>query len=524
MKLVIDHLRFASIRVPDQLAVICGEQSLTYAELDSLSSQIAIGLQTLNISAGEPVGLYMPKCIEAVAALYATLKLASCYVPIAIDNPLPRLAHMLDDCGIRFVLTLTTPTPDVAKVLQVRGAKAIVVKDFVNAYGETLVEAIPAQQSAAAILYTSGSTGMPKGAIITHANLAVFSNWAVSAFKLSSKDRLLSHAPFHFDLSFFDLFSAAESAGTVVLPMPSDITSASRIASIVNRFGVTVWQSVPSALTLQTMSGRQAAEIMPTVRCVLFAGERMPEHTLLKMADCFPNASFYNVYGCTETNDTFMYEVPSDVTLAPDPLPIGKPLPYIRYRIVDEAGENVEQGQKGQLLVSGETVMAGYVDVKSKTLSAVPSYNNDHIVDGFYRTKDIVSLGYDGDIHFHGRSDTLIKSNGYRVNLMEIEDHLRLLDGVLEVAVFSIPDELISNLIIANVSLYDGIDYSSLELKLYCAATLPKYAIPHRFQINHEELPKNSTGKIDKLLLAEKWFKGTTSKQSSHESKRHECA
>ena len=509
MKLVVDYLKSASRKTPANPAVIGGETCLCYAELDALSDQIAAGLQAVGISPGERVGIYLPKSVEAVASIYAALKLGCCYVPIALENPLPRISYILENCAIRLVLAATALESEVEHELRKLGVQVIAVQNLAAASGQNVFTASnPAPQDTAAILHTSGSTGQPKGAVITHENLAVFLSWALSAFELRSSDRLLSHAPLHFDLSFFDIFAAAAAAAAVVLATPSDTANAARMARLVTQSGVTVWQSVPSALTLQVVSSRQLPDAMPSVRCVLFAGERMPRQTLLALPDGFPNARFYNVYGCTETNDTFMYPLPHEVTQAPDPLPIGKPLPYIRYRIVDESGNDVGNGQEGQLLVAGGTVMTGYLSPADSALRLADGGAGD----GFYRTKDIVSVGEDGHLRFHGRTDAIVKTNGYRVNLLEIEDHLRRSERLAEVALLCVPDDLIGNRIIAIVRPRAGESCSTLDLKLHCAAALPKYAIPRCFRITHEELPKGSTGKVDKRLLTQIW------RQSAYQS------
>lgn len=505
MKLIVDHLTSASRTTPEQVAVICGEAYLRYAELDALSAKIAVGLESLGVSAGERVGIWMPKSMEAVAAIYAVLKVGCCYVPMGLENPPPRLAYMLENCQIRFVLAAATPKEAMGSALHQTGANVLTIEELTARVGpgRPRFDATHiAPHDAAAVLHTSGSTGWPKGAVITHANLAAFVSWAASTFALGSHDRLLSHAPFHFDLSFLDIFAAAAASAAVVLATSEDTANAVRIAHVVHRSGVTIWQSVPSALTLQAVSHRQRPEPMPSVRCVLFAGERLPRQTLLRLPDIFPKAQFYNIYGCTETNDTFMYQLPQEIVQAPEPLPIGKPLPHIRYRIVGDAGRDVEPGQQGQLWIAGATVMAGYLHSSSEAMPLAWPDAIEGSQDRFYCTNDIVSLGDDGDFYFHGRRDAIIKANGYRVNLMEIEDHLRQSKKLDEVVIFCVPDDLIGNRIIAVVKPRRGELCSTLELKLYCARALPKYAIPHRFHIASEALPKGSTGKVDKRLVA----------------------
>lgn len=510
---VLDYLRAASSSntTSKNIAIICGKERLTYAELDAMSDNIAAGLQTLGILSGECISIYMPKSIEAVVAIYATLKAGCCYVPIAPENPLPRVMYMLKNCKTKTLLTSMILDEEVINQISNAGVEVVAYNNLfaqdLFAQGKSRQANKPAvetvsEKDAAAVLHTSGSTGLPKGAVITHGNLAVFLSWAQSEFQLKSTDRLLSHAALQFDLSFFDIFASVAASATVVLATPSDTANAPLLARLINQSGVTVWQSVPSALTLQVVSNRHRPDPMPGVRCVLFAGERLSRQTLLSLPNVFPNAKYYNIYGCTETNNTFMYVLPDNITKAPDPLPIGKSLPHIKYRIVDEFGKDVKNAQPGELLVSGETIMDGYIGLSQEVLS-----------DGFYRTKDIVSVKKDGDLDFHGRLDFVIKSNGYRVNLMEIEDHLRSFKILEEVALYSVADDLIGNRIVAVVRLRAKKACSTLDLKLYCAKALPKYAIPQSFHITYNELPKGNTGKIDKRQLKHRYGE----KQSSSE-------
>ncbi len=234
---------------------------------------------------------------------------------------------------------------------------------------------------------------------------------------------------------------------------------------------------------------------MPTVRQVLFAGEPMPRQTLLKLPELFPKARLHNVYGCTETNDTFMYSLPETIQETPDPLPIGRVLPHIRYRIVDQSDRDVAVGEQGHLLVSGATVMAGYLgnNVRSR------------LTDGYYRTNDLVSEAENGLLQFHGRIDSVVKTNGYRVNLTEIEDYLQRSGKFKEVALFCVKDDLIGQRIVAAIRPLADTPCSLLDLKIYCARGLPKYAIPHSFYITKDEFPKGNTGKIDRWRISYLW-------------------
>lgn len=492
---IIEHLSEAAEGTPRAPAV-SGDRSVSYAELAGLAGGMAGWLSERGVAPGDRVAIWLDKSIEAVACIYAVLQLGAVYVPLDSASTWARAQRAAAHCGARALLTDTRRALSAGRVPS-RELPVLLVEDARSDVSAPAARVPRLSTDLAAILYTSGSTGQPKGAAITHGNLAAFVQWAVRAFELRCTDRLLSHAPFHFDLSFFDLFAALRCQGCVVLASSRETATAALIAQRVNASGVTVWQSVPFALTLQLLARAKTQTPMPSVRHVLFAGERMPRSTLLGLPELFPNARYHNVYGCTESNDTFMYTVPEDVERAPDPLPIGKVLPHVRYRIVDDNLEDVGEGEVGCLLVSGSTVMAGYVDPKDGSVTPCGE---------FYTTHDRVSRGADGTVCFHGRNDSVIKTKGFRVDLTEVEDVLTPLCFLEEVAVLAVPDAEVGNRIVAVVKPRTALAAGTLDLELraHCALALPKYAIPQRFVVVSEALPKSPTGKLDRRALIER--------------------
>lgn len=493
---IIESLKISSRNSPGASAVVFRGAHYSYAQLDQLSDRIGLALQERGISARDKVGVYLEKSLQALACIYGVLKTGACYVPLSPSDPAVRTAYMLESSGTCRMLFSAPLRPDLTRALVAANLAALEVDELLSDARDpmsTFTFPSVSSKDCAAILHTSGSTGNPKGAMITHGNLAVFLDWAIHAFNLHGNDCLLSHAPLQFDLSFFDVFAAAAAGATVVLAEAADTCNASRMARLVNEAEVTVWQSVPSALSLQNMSGRSVP--MPGVRHVLFAGESMPRQTLLRLPELFPRARLHNVYGCTETNDSFMYSLPRDIHESPDPLPIGQALPHTRYRIVDQFDQDVAPGVAGHLMISGETVMAGYVGTSTPGKGA----------DSYYRTNDLVLEAANGLLQFLGRIDSVVKINGYRVNLTEIEAWLQHSGRFEEVASFCVDDSLLGQRIVVAVKIPLCNACSPLELKTYCAGGLPRYAIPHSFYITDKELPKGSTGKIDRQRISHLW-------------------
>ena len=269
------------------------------------------------------------------------------------------------------------------------------------------------------------------------------------------------------------------------------------LVSLIAEQKITVWQSVPSVLALIAEYGDCQKYTFDHLRHVLFAGERLSLKYLKKLQRSFRKSNFYNIYGCTETNDTFMYKVPEDEKI--DPLPIGKPLPYVEYIICDANGNQVPAGTEGELFVRAPTVMKGYwggSEANNKSFVQIPFGKDGE--KKYYRTKDVVQILADGNFHLCGRTDNIIKSSGYRVNLLEIEKHLLTIPEIKEAAVVPVKDEMIGNKICAVVSLAENAVLSIKDIKLFCSVKMPKYMIPHSIEITRSQLPKTSSGKIDK--------------------------
>jgi len=263
---------------------------------------------------------------------------------------------------------------------------------------------------------------------------------------------------------------------------------------------ITVWQSVPSVLVLLLKYGDIAKYKYPSLRHILFAGERVSGTLLENLSVHFNNAAFHNIYGATETNDTFIYSIPVGIQAFPDPLPIGKALPYVEFLIVDHHNNPVTDFEEGELLVRTPTTMRGYRNASANSFITLTSANTREPRD-YYVTKDIVRMTSEGNLLFCGRKDDIIKTSGNRVNLLEIENLLQTHPAINDVAVIPVVDDEIGNKIVAIFTVAPNDHVSVIDLKVFCANNLPKYAIPHIFELSNTPLPKTSSGKTNKQTL-----------------------
>jgi amino acid adenylation domain-containing protein len=354
------------------------------------------------------------------------------------------------------------------------------------------------------ILYTSGSTGRPKGVMVPHSAALAFVDWCSDAFQPAAGDRFSAHAPFHFDLSVFDLFVAIKHAATVVLIGEAVARQPRALAALVSRERISVWYSAPSALVALLEHGALERHDLSSLRLVLFAGEVFPVKHLRRLRALLPpRVRLFNLYGPTETNVCTYYQIPPLVPeQRTEPYPIGKACPHFEARVVDADSRPVPRGGEGELLVAGDGTMLGYWGLPERTEQA---FALDADGRRFYRTGDLVTESPEGDYVFRGRRDQMVKRRGYRIELGEIEAALYSHPAVGEAAVVA-RDRAEQGVQICGVLVCREQRPSIVELKAFCATTLPLYMVPDRF-VYREALPRTSTGKVDYQVLAgETWI------------------
>jgi amino acid adenylation domain-containing protein len=344
---------------------------------------------------------------------------------------------------------------------------------------ESAADLIVGPGDLAYILYTSGSTGTPKGIVHTHASAIAFCAWAAGEYGLSLADQVSSHAPFHFDLSTFDLFSAALAGATTVL-VPEILTKfPAALTRFIREERISVWYSVPYALVQMLERGDLGVAHLESLRWILFAGEPFPPKHLRRLM-CMVPARFSNLYGPTETNVCTYYHVdrpPQD----DEPLPIGLPLPSTEALLIE-----------GELLISGPTVMQGYWDRPDLDERGFLHQDGKR----YYRTGDLVKLDAQGTYHYKGRRDRQIKVRGYRIELDEIEAALLSHPSVYEAAAYALPDGSGSHRIEAAVVPCSGFSVVAADLARHISTLLPRFAMPSAVVLV-DELPRTSTGKVD---------------------------
>ena len=501
---------------PDKMAVWARGRSITYRELDERSNQMAQLLHKQGIQKGDRVGLFFPKCVESVISMLGVLKAGGVYVPLDPQAPAERVGYIIGNCGIRLLITnherRAALTPETLELLECcistdqaengKDGKMVPWSHLAEFPADHAPEVNLIETDLAYILYTSGSTGRPKGVMLSHQNALTFVEWCAEEFQVRSEDRLSNHAPLHFDLSVFDIYNTLEAGATVYLITEDLALFPTSLANFIESQQITIWYSVPSALMLLLLHARLTQEKLKSLRIILFAGEVFPMKYLRQLAVFAPAAELYNLYGPTETNVCTYYKVERERLASLEKLPIGIACANTDAFAVTDDGRRAAQGESGELYVRGPAVTYGYwADPEKTQKMCVPNRFEQNFDEKMYRTGDLVTMAEDGNFYFQGRRDSMIKSRGYRIELGEIESALLSHPDVKEAAVLAVPDEIVGNRLRAVVSLNLRDSLKALDLQQHCATRVPKYMIPEFIELC-EELPKTSTGKIDRVKLA----------------------
>lgn len=500
---------------------------LSYAGLESGALRVATRLARWGVGRGDRVGVWLPKSLEAVTAIHGILRLGAAYVPVDPTGPSLRAASILGQSGVKAAIVAADlaaalrtdwvgpgPIPRLVvaegrsaepgetqgEIAAVAGSTAA-IEPGDAAWSEVMGDTAPAPllpscaaEDLAYILFTSGSTGKPKGVMLSHANAFAFLDWCDQTLgPWRADDRFSSHAPFHFDLSVFDLFASCRSAATLVLVGESLGKDPSGLADFLEHKRISVWYSSPSILSMLTQHGGLDRRRIEPPRLVLFAGEVYPIAALRRLRAIWPHTVMWNLYGPTETNVCTAYRIPAVIPPEEtEPFPIGRVCKPLCARVVDESGSDVPPGQVGELLIAGPGVMRGYFGEPELTTAA---FLVDDAGTRWYKTGDLVEDQGDGCFKFHGRGDRMVKKRGYRIELGEIESALYRHDGVDRVGVVAQgAPEGVS--IVAFVALKPDQKKSIIAMKRHCTSYLPHYMIPDTVTFL-DRLPATSTDKVD---------------------------
>ncbi|MEV7611605.1 amino acid adenylation domain-containing protein [Streptomyces sp. NPDC089799] len=524
--------RFTVSGDPEATALICGEESVTYAELEALTAGLAADLKSSGITPGTPVGVCMRRGIPAVAAMTAVWRTGAVFVPLDRTLPEDRLRFMAEEAGLKLVIT-DEDTAAVAESLGVpaRRGQASASSAAPGSAGSsgppgataaapapepgTAEAAAPAADAApddlAYVIFTSGSTGRPKAVGVEHRALDTHVAAARAEFGITPADRVLAFSSFCFDASFDQLLTALGCGATVVI-RPDEQWLPAKVAEVVAEHGITVlnlpptyWAELAFSLddrdgtgTAARATGSPAPTGLAALRLLILGGEAVPAGALAAWLAAVPHARVVNAYGPTETTVTATTQ---DLDATGGPIAIGRSLGSRRTYVVDGYGEPVAEGVPGELLIGGPELARGYLGRPALTAERFVPDPFGPPGGCLYRTGDLVRRLPSGALEFLGRTDDQVKIRGFRIELGEVESVLRECPGVAAAAVAAVPDAAGGTALAGYLVAAPGATPPEpAALRAWCADRLPHHAVPADWVVL-DALPLNASGKLDRAAL-----------------------
>ena len=510
-------------RYPEQTALKIDDDIYTYADLGTRSLAVKEILNSEEISNTENVGLLSAKSIGAYAGILGTLFAGKAYVPMKPDHPIERNKRILQDSKTDVILVDGSGIENVLPIIQEFGNRIVIITlpgvdkqqqehlDGGNEF-ETINVTEPSSTTrnpdsgtypnipsdkTAYILFTSGSTGRPKGVPVSHKNACAYLDRILERFDFNRSDRFSQFFDFTFDPSVHDMF-VCWGTGASLHTVPEGKRMAP--GSFITEEGLTVWYSVPSTARFMSEFGQVSADSYPDLRYSLFIGEALSGRLSEKWQKAAPNSTVVNLYGPTEaTISITFYEWEREVSKGRCEngiTPIGKVFESHQYRVVNQSDKEVQQGEEGELLVSGPQVFHGYLNRPNKTEEAFKTIDGSD----WYRTGDLVQEAEDGVLKFISRIDNQIQVRGHRVELLEVESVIRdIVDKEMVAAVGWPVEDGIAQSIHAFIA-DEKNDVEPDQVIPYCSSELPDYMIPKEIHLI-EEMPLNVNGKIDRDQL-----------------------
>jgi acyl-coenzyme A synthetase/AMP-(fatty) acid ligase len=486
---VADHFARHAESQPDAPALIWEGRAIGYGELQQMADAAHTELEALGLPADRPVGIQARKSPEAIALILACLRAGRPFLLPSIELAPETLAKLFGQANASRVLT---PAEN--------GDSALTTADLPDDGDMPASEWPPpgGGDDIAFMLTTSGSTGLPKIVPLPEGAIHEFTDWAASQFGIGPGTKVLNYAPLNFDLCLLDIWSTLKAGACVVLVDQAKATHGPYLVELVADNEVDVVQSVPMLYRLLIDETSESGQRFPSVKHVITTGDKIPPSSLSHLPELFANARIYNVYGCTETNDSMMHEFDLTAGEPPAKVPIGKPIQGVEARIEGEDGNPLEGAGTGELLVRTPFQTRGYLTVSRNEGTFVTRTDDGQDERTYYRTGDVVRRDEAGVVTLEGRSDFYVKVRGVRVSTQVVEQAIQEHPDAIEVAVIPVPDEIAGHKLHAVVRKKEDSKFNGMTLRKHLMGRLARTEMPGSIAIVTEELPKTSTGKVDR--------------------------
>ena len=495
-------------RVPDKVALVTGARRFTYRDLDGLASRLAASLQRVGVERGDRVAIFADNGVEAIVGIYGALKAGAVFMPV---NPLTKsekLALLLDDSRSAYLLTtqVLRPVwePALARNITVQaclvsglpaadtGARLRSYDDAVASPGSAPT-APTIDQDLASIIYTSGSSGEPKGVMLTHLNMVSAARSVNGYLGMTGEDVIMCALPLAFDYGLYQILMGFMVGATVVLE--HSFAFPVKVLEVMAKEGVTVFPVVPTMLSIVIGLGNLPRFDLHRLRMITNTAAALSERHVSDVRALFPQAALYSMYGLTECKRV-TYLPPEQLAIRP--ASVGRGMPNEEVWLVDEQGKRLPNGCTGELVIRGSHVMRGYWGRPEQTAERLrPGPYPGELV---LYSGDIFRTDEEGYLYFVARKDDIVKSRGEKVSPREVENVLYGLEGVQDAAVIGVPDPMLGAAIKAFLVLRSGYSYSERDVIKHCLDKLESFMVP-KYVAFVDELPTTKTGKIDKSVL-----------------------
>ncbi len=499
-------------RLPTKIALICDGQRYTYSDLDARVNTLAHTLRATGVKRGDRVALFLDNSVEMAVGMYATLALGAVFMPVNALTKQDKLAYLLNDSRATALVTdIALENIWVEALAENKSVIAAIVVNGVAAnfaasvaarcvpYPDKLIsqhitEPATIDCDLASIIYTSGSTGEPKGVMLTHLNMVSATRSVSGYLELKPNDVIICVLPLAFDYGLYQLLMSIKVGATLVLER--SFVFPIKVLDMMAKEKVTVFPGVPTIFSLlMNLKGLEKFDL-GALRKITNTAAALSEEHIRRLRALFPHAVLYSMYGLTECKRV-TYLPPDQLDIRPTS--VGRGMPNEEVWLVDDAGNRLPHGSTGELVIRGSNVMRGYWEKPAETakrLKPGPNVGEMVLYSGdLFRTDD------EGWLYFVARRDDIIKSRGEKVSPREVENAIYSLEGVQDVAVIGVPDELLGQAIKAFIVQREGFNLSEREVIRHCLARLENFMAPKLVEFV-AELPKTDTGKIKKTGLS----------------------
>ncbi|MEL6524083.1 MAG: amino acid adenylation domain-containing protein [Chloroflexota bacterium] len=505
-------------RFPDKPVMRYLDTQLTYAELSQRSNQLANFLEERGSQRRDRIGIFLNKSLETSIAVYGIMKSGGAFIPLDPQSPKSRLLDIIRKTGMKCVISQPDKKKILAQVAEEESPLEYVIgidtdddigvptyswDDVAQFPDNTMPNLHLIQDDLAYILFTSGSTGAPKGMMHTHATGMSYVHMSTDLYDVRPDDVLGNHSPLHFDMSTFE-YLTGPNIGTTTIVVPESYTLfPANLTQLMQDERMTFWYSVPFALIQIVLRGVLEKRDLSSFRWIMYGGEPFPPNYLAELMKHLPNAQISNVYGPAETNQVSYYTIPDpDTWVDPEAnMPIGTFVPNLEGLVLDDDDSIVEDGEVGELVVRTPRMTKGYwgrPDLNARVFfrrEIMPDFE-----EVYYRTGDLVKLRDDGLYDFLGRKDHQVKVRGYRVELLEVENAMASHDAVEEGAAYALKNDDGSDYIEVAVIVAKEATLTVDELIAHMNDRLPHYAVPSKVKFM-DSFPRTGSDKVDRRGL-----------------------